>query len=507
MKQKITYLNNVKKLCLGLTLALTCFSANAQVTTIFSEDFSSITGGDNTTETGSETAWVTNASFKTAWRTFEAGGALRLGNDTYTGYVTTNKTLDLSANSGNFAVSFDVKGWTTVEDRIVVRITNMETQYVTYTATMKDAFERVTLYYTGGKAKSSLSIETYGKRAFIDNIAITTSPDANLKAPEAISPTDVKTTGFTASWSAVDGATSYLLDVSTDYNFGSYVSGYESLHVTGTSQAVAITTTNSSYYFKVRAVNAAQTSVTSNTMDLFVKCLDMPVATAQGFCAAAAATVKDLKAASADGATLVWYADNSTSDVLADDTSLTSTSYFVSQKNDICETDRVEVAVTIITVTKPEGDASQEFTEGQTLADLTVTVTADKDLAWYTDAALTQPVPATTVLTETTYYAAEQSGACTSEALAVTTKKVLGTSSFNKNNFTLYPNPVKNVVNLTSVQNITSVAVYNVVGQKVVYVLPNATVAQINMQALTAGYYVVTVTAGSQSQSYKVIKQ
>ncbi|NBT49933.1 MAG: hypothetical protein EBT07_19355, partial [Actinobacteria bacterium] len=78
---------------------------------VLSEDFTALTLGNNTTSSGSATAWTGGALFPTVVKAYQAGGAVRLGSSS-TGSngigSITSKTLDLS--SGPFDVSFDVKG-------------------------------------------------------------------------------------------------------------------------------------------------------------------------------------------------------------------------------------------------------------------------------------------------------------------------------------------------------------------------------------------------------------
>jgi hypothetical protein len=82
-------------------------------------------------------------------------------------------------------------------------------------------------------------------------------------APATPTFASVTSTGFTVNWSAVTGAASYRLDVSTASNFATFVSGYENLTVAGTSQAVTGLVANTTYYARVRAVNATGTSASS----------------------------------------------------------------------------------------------------------------------------------------------------------------------------------------------------------------------------------------------------
>jgi len=140
---------------------------------LFFEDFASITTGDNTTTSGSSTAWTGSENWSSVTTAFQAGGAVRLGTSSAAGSITT-KTLDLSGNSGVFTVSFDVKGWTTVAGPITVSVTGLAPQTVTYAATMSSAFETKTLQFTGGQADSTITFSVAsGQRAFLDNIVVT----------------------------------------------------------------------------------------------------------------------------------------------------------------------------------------------------------------------------------------------------------------------------------------------------------------------------------------------
>lgn len=146
--------------------------ASAQAITYFNEDFSSITAGNNTSTSGSNSSWSSNENFSNTSSVYQAGGAIRLGTSKASGSITT-KTLNLSQNGGNFVVEFDVKGWSSVEGQIKVTVTGQTEQTVTYTATISsNTFENVKLYYTGGSNNATVKIATTQKRAFLDNIKI-----------------------------------------------------------------------------------------------------------------------------------------------------------------------------------------------------------------------------------------------------------------------------------------------------------------------------------------------
>ena len=86
-------------------------------------------------------------------------------------------------------------------------------------------------------------------------------------------------------------------------------------------------------------------------------------------------------------------------------------------------------------------------------------------------------------------------------------RNTLSNDAFNTSNFSYYPNPVKNTLNLSYTQNISNVAIFNLLGQKVVSKVVNANQSQIDMSELPTGAYLVKVTADNQVKTIKVIKE
>jgi len=162
----------------------------------------------------------------------------------------------------------------------------------------------------------------------------------------------------------------------------------------------------------------------------------------------------------------------------------------------------------------PTGNATQVITGNSpadaTIEDIVVTGTA---VVWYpTEAdalANTNPIAAGTQLVQgATYYAMQTVGGCTSTApLAVTVTLTLRSGSFDMAGLKYYPNPVIDVFTVTYTNDITSVEVFNLVGQRVIAVQPNATTALVDMSALPTGAYIMQIKANGQSQSVKVIKK
>lgn len=99
----------------------------------------------------------------------------------------------------------------------------------------------------------------------VDALAAINTLGIGPPPPAALAGSDTSSTGFTAHWTAAAGATSYRLDVATDPAFSFYVSGYDYLNVGNVSSyAVVGLTSNTSYYYRVRAVGPGGTSGSSN---------------------------------------------------------------------------------------------------------------------------------------------------------------------------------------------------------------------------------------------------
>ena len=230
----------------------------------------------------------------------------------------------------------------------------------------------------------------------------------------------------------------------------------------------------------------------------------------QSFCNAG--TVADLDATGTD---IKWYAAASGGDVLTSSSALVDgTTYFASQTIDGCEGARTAVTAEVTEVAAPTGDAVQVISvtnsSDATIEDIIATGTG---IIWYptmNDAMLgTNAIAAGTVLTSgTTYYATQTVGECSSaQTLAVTVEVVLGVKGFDAASFSYYPNPVKNVLNISYSSDITSVAVFNLLGQQVIAKDVNSTTGTIDMSNLADGAYIVNVTAGSHVKTIKVIKK
>jgi len=162
----------------------------------------------------------------------------------------------------------------------------------------------------------------------------------------------------------------------------------------------------------------------------------------------------------------------------------------------------------------PSGDTEQNFIEGETLADIELT---GSTVDWYAAAEGGAPLPITTVLVDgTTYYAelSDTDNACSGlgrsalvQRFAVTVSVALATEDWTSFRFKAVPNPVKDILNISSTANITAVAVYNLLGQQVIHQTVNNTEAQISMAGLANGTYLMKVSGNNFVKTMKVIKQ
>ncbi len=136
---------------------------------LFIETFDSVMVGNDNATSGSSTAWSGNEQFTSVSTVYQAGGVIRMGSSKKTGSIT---TVPLNFNGGNLIIEIDVKGWTSVEGKLLVSATGSETQSLSYSATMSDAYETVKVVLKNVSAYPTVTIETSTKRCFITAIRV-----------------------------------------------------------------------------------------------------------------------------------------------------------------------------------------------------------------------------------------------------------------------------------------------------------------------------------------------
>jgi hypothetical protein len=84
--------------------------------------------------------------------------------------------------------------------------------------------------------------------------------------------------------------------------------------------------------------------------------------------------------------------------------------------------------------------------------------------------------------------------------------EILGTDDFSAENFSVYPNPVQDVLNINTTSVVDTINVYDVLGKLVLQSQPDAVSPSIDMSTLSSGAYLVQVTIDNASKTVKVIK-
>ena len=362
---------------------------------------------------------------------------------------------------------------------------------------------------------------------YVGEISVVVAPVPTCDAPTGVIATDLDKTTVTIAWEAPAAvpANGYSYEIRTSGLAGSGATG---LVVSGTTPA-GITTAditalmpNTAYSVYV-ASNCGATNMSLWTAAVqFTTICDYLVIEAinDTTCVGSTATLE------VSGATteVTWYATATSLEVLESGPVfetpelLQTTSYWAQATTgsgaSLCMApSRTEVIATVNAVPVITGDNVQTVTvdalEDATLADLEP---SGANITWFpteTDAiAFTNELEIGTQLNSgTTYYAVLTQDDCRSMPFAVLVTVELGLENQTMNGLSYYPNPVQNQLNINYTQDITSVTVFNLVGQKVMTITPNASNVTLDISRLSAGTYMIQVNADSTSKIIKVIKK
>ena len=129
------------------------------------------------------------------------------------------------------------------------------------------------------------------------------------------------------------------------------------------------------------------------------------------------------------------------------------------------------------------------------------------EIAFNDDGCAAQSTVTFTANGTSTYYIMVEGWAANNGNFEMAVTCVLSNEDFNNNTFTAYPNPVKDILNISYTSEISSVRVINMIGQEVISRNINATSTQVDMSELSAGTYIVNVTVGDSVKTLKVVKQ
>jgi hypothetical protein len=81
-----------------------------------------------------------------------------------------------------------------------------------------------------------------------------------------------------------------------------------------------------------------------------------------------------------------------------------------------------------------------------------------------------------------------------------------GVEDFAAGSFSVYPNPVKDVLNISTKTAVDNVTVYDVLGKVVLTQQPGVISPKVDMSGLASGAYMVQVTIGNATKTVKVLK-
>jgi RHS repeat-associated protein len=215
---------------------------------------------------GSVTSYNGYYSATITWNTTSTDGSVSLFSNYGSTLVATKSVSILNpptalAATNNASTSFTAN-WSSVSAatsyRLDVSTSSSFTSYVT-------GYNNLTVNGTSQSVTGLSNNSTYyyrvravgspGTSGNSNTIATGTGP----AAPTPGAATNISALTFTANWSAVTGASSYQLDVSTSSGFTTLIPGYNSLTVAGGSTAcnVIVASPLNAYYYRVRAVNSS----------------------------------------------------------------------------------------------------------------------------------------------------------------------------------------------------------------------------------------------------------
>lgn len=307
------------------------------------------------------------------------------------------------------------------------------------------------------------------------------------------------------------------VDTTQDFCSGAIASGLTAEGETGNTiiwsltpngeQLAADTPLTTGTYYVWQVSGDCQSAITD--VVVFINNLPEPVVNQnQEVCEGS--TIDVLTADGTVGADIIWSLTEGGA-ALPENTVLTNGTYFVTQTMNGCTSTAEAVTVTVTAVPEaPTGNELQNFTQGETIADLEVTTEIGYTVNWYiyNDMGILVTVEPTAVLEDgDTYYAAQAMGECESELLAITVNEILSVSQFTIEGLRVYPNPADDVITISSKEAISGVKIYNMLGQLVLTANPGTDAAQINIAQIDAGTYAAEVTANGQKEVVKIIKK
>lgn len=234
---------------------------NLQV--LLEEDFSKFTAGSEATPDATDVAdattgyiadELTNTPGWSGDGVFQAGGCAYIGivdegtDNEDTGFLNTS-TFDGSGNGGYIVVTFrarvaeegatDVVEFVSIDEDDINESDPMSGVVDYKQVAITDQWAEYEVELKSGAANASIQLYAYQSPIYIDDIKVVQTVKIDVPAPEALAATNVTPTSFTANWSAVEGATSYMLTVfsfktiKSDVEEATVTEGFDGIVATG----------------------------------------------------------------------------------------------------------------------------------------------------------------------------------------------------------------------------------------------------------------------------------
>lgn len=234
---------------------------NLQV--LLKEDFSKFTAGSEATPDATDVADATTGYIADeltntpGWNgsgVFQAGGCAYIGivdegtDNEDTGFLNTS-TFDGSGNGGYIVVTFrarvaeegatDAVEFVSIDEDDINESDPMSGVVDYKQVAITDQWAEYEVELKSGAANASIQLYAYQSPIYIDDIKVVQTVKIDVPAPEALAATNVTPTSFTANWSAVEGATSYMLTVfsfktiKSDVEEATVTEGFDGIVATG----------------------------------------------------------------------------------------------------------------------------------------------------------------------------------------------------------------------------------------------------------------------------------
>jgi len=347
---------------------------------------------------------------------------------------------------------------------------------------------------TGGTALASTTALATGTYY----VSQTSSACESARTPVTVTVTTVAQPTASATQSFCNSATVANL-TATGAN-GATISWYAAA-TGGTALASTTALVSGTTYYAGQSIGDCASSRTA--VNVTINTTTPPQAIEQTFCAGITVSALWLP-----GNNIKWYSTVGGAQ-LAGTTPVASGTYYATETLNGCESAATPITVTITTTPSVTGDQTQDFTAGETIADLTVGVIEGAAITWYTltNNVYTQ-VPDTTELVDgTTYYVSQVVDNCSSAYYAITASQVAAADSFSLAGLKAYPNPASDVITITNRAELAGVSIINMLGQEVMQQSVSGTAVQLNIAQLANGTYIVKVSAANgATASVKIAK-